>query len=147
LIKALNNKFSTSFSVKVCALESGEAKYHYPDEVSCILDTSVAHDFIEIGRNINKNNNIQVVLIQHEFGFFYEQQDAFMHFLNMVSKPVVIVFHTVLPNPDELLKEKVRHIADACNSVIVMTNNSSQVLVHDYGVPEDKITVIAHGTH
>ena len=32
LIKALNNKFSNSFSFKVCAMESGNAKYLYPPE-------------------------------------------------------------------------------------------------------------------
>ena len=33
LIKALNNKFSNSISIKVCALESGDTNYTYPEEV------------------------------------------------------------------------------------------------------------------
>ena len=40
LIKALNNQFSKSLSIKVCALESGETNYSYPDEVKYILKTS-----------------------------------------------------------------------------------------------------------
>src|SRR5450830_1298331 len=40
LIKALNNKFSNSLSIKVCALESGDANYPYPPEVKYILNTS-----------------------------------------------------------------------------------------------------------
>lgn len=147
LIKALNNKFSASFSVKVCALQSGHLSYYYSDEVLWRLDTSIAHDYFEIGKNINDNTNIQVVLIQHEFGFYHEQQDAFLELLNMITKPIVIVFHTVLPNPDELLKEKIQLIAAACDSIIVMTNNSSHLLSWDYGVPDSKINVIAHGTH
>jgi len=37
LIKALNNKFSNSLSIKVCALESGDTSYLYPGEVKYIL--------------------------------------------------------------------------------------------------------------
>src|SRR5208337_2789714 len=33
LINVLNNKFSQSLSIKVCALENGDANYNYPDEV------------------------------------------------------------------------------------------------------------------
>jgi glycosyltransferase involved in cell wall biosynthesis len=86
-------------------------------------------------------------MIQHEFGFYREQEQTFLHFLYELSKPVVIVFHTVLPKPDELLKVKVQKIATVCESIVVMTNNSARVLTDDYNVPRRKITVIAHGTH
>ena len=36
LIKSLNNKFSKSLSIKVCALESGDVNYTYPIEVESI---------------------------------------------------------------------------------------------------------------
>src|SRR5450759_1986104 len=45
LIKALNNKFSNSLSIKVCALESGDADYPYPTEVKYILNTSLAWEY------------------------------------------------------------------------------------------------------
>ncbi len=116
-------------------------------EVKYILKTSIAHEYEELALKINKDNCIKMVLIQHEFGFFKLQEQPFQQFLNKLLKPVVIVFHTVLPNPDELLKTKVQNIADACESVIVMTNNSARVLSDDYEIPEQKISVIAHGTH
>ncbi|MFZ0281439.1 MAG: mannosyltransferase, partial [Bacteroidales bacterium] len=147
LIKALANKFSNSLSIKVCALESGETEFLYESEVKYILKTSIAHEYEELAFKINKDNCIKMVLIQHEFGFFKMQEQAFQRFLNNLLKPVVIVFHTVLPNPDILLKTKVQNIADACESVIVMTNNSARVLTDNYEVPEQKISVIAHGTH
>src|ERR1035437_4579577 len=40
LVKALSNKFSNSFSLKVCALESGDISYQYPEEVKYVLKTS-----------------------------------------------------------------------------------------------------------
>ena len=147
LIKALNNKFRNSLSIKVCALESGDTNYSYPGEVKYILKTSSAAGYKKLAFNINKDNLIKIVLIQHEFGFFRVQEESFLQFLSDLSKPVVIVFHTVLPKPDETLKVKVQNIASACNSIVVMTNNSAQVLSDIYGVPWHKITVIAHGTH
>src|SRR5665811_1046322 len=48
LIKALNNKFSNSLSIKVCALESGDADYPYPTEVKYILNTSLAVSYTHL---------------------------------------------------------------------------------------------------
>jgi glycosyltransferase involved in cell wall biosynthesis len=147
LIKALNNKFSNSLSIKVCALESGDASYDYPDEVKFILDTSLAAGYLKLARSINLDDRIKIVLIQHEFGFFKSQEKMFLKFLSELSKPVVIVFHTVLPRPDEQLISKIQRIAAVCRSIIVMTHNSAGILTTDYGIPRQKISVIAHGTH
>jgi len=147
LIKALNNKFSNSFSIKVCALESGDENYPYPGEVKYILNTSLAAGYEKLALNINKDNHIKIVLIQHEFGFFREQKQIFLQFLYELSKPVIIVFHTVLPHPDEQLKSNIARIAAACRSIIVMTHNSAEILMKDYGLPQQKISVIAHGTY
>ncbi len=108
LIKALNNKFSNSLSIKVCALESGDAGLPYGSEVKYILKTSIADEYEKLALKINSDNCIKIVLIQHEFGFFKVQEQSFQQFLYKLSKPVVIVFHTVLPNPDEHLRIKVR---------------------------------------
>jgi len=147
LIKALDNKFSNSLSIKVCALESGDAGYQYGSEVKYILKTSLSDQYAELALKINSDNCIKIVLIQHEFGFFKMQEQSFQQFLYMLSKPVIIVFHTVLPNPNRQLKTKVQNIADACDSVVVMTNNSMQLLADVYEVEKQKISVIAHGTH
>ncbi len=147
LIKSLNNKFEDSFSIKVCALESGNQGLNYPEEVKFILDTSDPNSYQEIARRINLDKQIGLVLIQHEFGFFQNQEEAFQQFITELQKPIVIVFHSVIPKPIELLKTKVKRITDRCESIIVMTSSSSNILSVDYDVPKEKITVIAHGTH
>ena len=147
LIKAINNKFSNSLSIRVCALESGDTNYTYPGEVKYILKTSLAAEYEILARKINQNNHIKLVLIQHEFGLYKVQENAFLQFLFELTKPVAIVFHTVLPHPDEQLKSKIKSIAAICQSIIVMTYNSADILENDYGVSRQKITVIAHGTH
>ena len=147
LIKALNNKFSHSLSIKVCALETGDINYKYPPEVKYIINTSVAANFDKLAIKINKDARIKFVLIQHEFGFFSLQEQAFLEFLYTLSKPVVIVFHTVLPHPGQHLKSEIKSIAAVSGSIIVMTHNSAQILINDYDQAEQKISVIAHGTH
>lgn len=147
LIKALNNKFSNSISLKVCALESGDSSYDYPKEVKYILKTSITDEYERLALDINTDDRIKFVLIQHEFGFYHNRQHEFQQFLLTLSKPVIIEFHTVLPHPDEKLKSKVRQMVSACNSIIVMTHTSANILVADYDLSPQKITVIPHGTH
>jgi len=148
LLKALDNKFADSFSLKVCALESGKADHVYPDEVKFILDTTEASSYAELAHSINLDTQIKLVLVQHEFGFYEDGgKEAFLQFLYGLTKPDVLVFHTVLPRPGESLKANVRHIVAACDSIIVMTNNAAQVLHNDYGLSPEKISIIPHGTH
>ena len=147
LIGSLNNKFSNSLSIKVCALESGECDYTYPEEVKFVLNTAVATEYEKLAVRINSDNQIKVVLVQHEFGFYHEQERAFMDLLENISIPIIIVFHTVLPNPSDKLKSKIQIIAAICSSVVVMTRTSANILKTDYGLSRSKISVIAHGTH
>ncbi len=147
LIKALNNKFDHSFNITLCPLESDSEKHSYPEDVKFTLNTDHPGAFSSLAALINDDANIRIVMIQHEFGLFKNAEGDLRKFLAMLSKPVIIVFHTVLPNPDELLKEKVQYIAWAAESIIVMTKSSAKVLVNDYAVARNKITIIPHGTH
>lgn len=147
LIKALNNKFKLSFKIKICPLESKNEHHVYSEPTQYILNTDQSNAFHNLATKINDNDAIQIVLIQHEFGFFRKNEADFRQFLNSVLKPVILVFHTVLPNPNELLKENVKKITESAHSIIVMTSSSAKILINDYGVTPEKISIIAHGTH
>ncbi|TAL42654.1 MAG: glycosyltransferase, partial [Chitinophagaceae bacterium] len=147
LIKALNNKFNDSFIISVCPLESENEKHTYTDRIKYTLNTDQPGAFTTLAKAINDNADIRMVMIQHEFGFFEKKENEFRQFLNALTKPVIIAFHTVLPHPDDSLKVKVQQISVESASIIVMTNSSAEVLIHDYRVPREKITVIPHGTH
>jgi glycosyltransferase involved in cell wall biosynthesis len=147
LITALNNKFSNSLSIKICALENGKDTYDYPEEVKYTLDTSKVTSYMDLVEEINEDDHVQLVLIQHEFGFYKNQEQAFLQLLYEVVKPIVVVFHTVLPNPNARLRLEIKNIVAACKSIVVMTRTSAEILMSDYGVSKQKITVIAHGTH
>ncbi len=147
LIKALNSSFHNSFRISVCALESDTEQHAYPANVKYTLNTDNAGEFDNIADCINNDAAIRIVLIQHEFGLFKNNQKKFREFIIGIRKPVIVVFHTILPNPDEQLKIAVAQIAAAAQCIIVMTRSSAQILENDYIIPPAKIAVIPHGTH
>lgn len=148
LIKVLNDKFRDSFSLRVCAVQAGKVARIYPEEVKYVLDTEDAFAYTALALDINADQNIAMVLVQHEFGLFHHvDEELFLPFLSNIIPPIVTVFHTVLPVPNAYMRSAVRGITELCSSVIVMTNNSAEVLREDYGLPAAKITVIPHGTH
>lgn len=147
LIQALNKKFKHSFKIKICPLESKNEQHVYSEPTQYILNTDHPNAFQNLAAKINDNVAIQIVLIQHEFGLFRKNEADFRQFLNTILKPVIIAFHTVLPNPNESLKENVQEISGSAHSIIVMTSSSAKILINDYGLTPEKITIIAHGTH
>lgn len=147
LLKALNNKFKYSFSLKVCAIESKLNDYSYGKEVKYIFNTSFPKIAIRLANDINDDESIQIVVVQHEFGFFNKHPELFLRFLSLLEKPIIVTFHTVLQSPDESLMQHVQKIVNVASSVVVMTKFSSEVLQRDYRVNLKKVTVIPHGTH
>lgn len=147
LIKALNSKFINTLSIKICALETTNEKHIYRENVEYTLNAEDTKAYYKLADSINSNRKIKLVLIQHEFGFFNNNKQDFVTFLCSISKPIIIVFHTVLPISNASNKRDVLDIIDACTSIVVMTNNSAKILVNNYQVPEYKINVIPHGTH
>ncbi len=148
LIKALNDHYVDSFSIKVCALETDKEQFEYYDPmVKYVLNVSDPASYTSLSQAINEDENIKVVLMQHEFGLVHETVSYFNAFIDGINKPLSVVFHTVLPGPNDELKGNVQHILNRADSLIVMTHNASDILVRDYIVDRDKIAVIAHGTH
>jgi glycosyltransferase involved in cell wall biosynthesis len=147
LILALNNQFKKSFDIKIAALELQNEKHTYADDIYAVLETDNQNSYEELAKNINRNKAIEIVLIQHEFGLFRGNEDDFISFLKSINKPIIVVFHTVLPRPDEKFKAHVKEINKMADAFIVMTHNSARLLENDYEVLQDKITVIPHGTH
>lgn len=147
LINALNSQFINSFTCSICALESNTEQHTYKQQPKYILNTDNSNSFEKIAADINKDQNTKIVVMQHEFGFFTSKEGDFKHFFDSITKPIVFVFHTVLPNTDALFSIKVNAMATIASSIIVMTANAAKILIEHYQVPEYKITVIPHGTH
>ncbi|WP_276877403.1 glycosyltransferase [Chryseobacterium joostei] len=147
LVTSLQLKFKESFKIIICPMETEDEKYQYTEKIEYSLNTSDAISYLELAERINKNDNIQLVMLQHEFGFFNETKNGLSLFLQNLKKDIITTFHTVLPKPNQELKEKVKEISRLSKSIIVMTGISSDILSNDYDISSDKITVIPHGTH
>lgn len=148
LITALNRTFSGPHRYTICALEDGAVDRDYPKEVTHHLNTSDLNDHLRLALEVEHDPRIKQVWVQHEFGLYNSGQgDHLLRFLDAVDKPVAITFHTVLPAPSAERKAMIRALAERARDVIVLTERSARILREDYAIPEDKITVIAHGTH
>ena len=147
LILAINNKFTNSFSIKIAALETKTEKHFYKEDIYSILQTDNSHSYVELAEKINQDTQLEMVLIQHEFGLFHGNESDFISFLNAINKPKIVVCHTVLPRPDEKFKMHVQDINNSVEAIIVMTHDSARILAEDYSMAKEKISVIPHGTH
>jgi glycosyltransferase involved in cell wall biosynthesis len=148
LKNAIQEKFGSTFSLKVCALEASESNYAYSEEVKYKLNTAIQEQYADLTLKINADKNIAMIFLQHEFGLFGgDYGDYLLKFMKHLKCPITTTFHTVLPTPNEKLKKVVRKIADYSDYLVVMTAISKSILMTDYGIAERKISVISHGTH
>ncbi|MFA9188617.1 glycosyltransferase [Flavobacterium sp. FBOR7N2.3] len=145
---ALDNKFENSFDIQICALQSNTEPHDYKQkEVSLVLNTDDSESYESIANSINSDKDLELVMIQHEFGLFSNDEASFFKFLRALTKPIIIAFHTVLPKPNEALEKTVKELVAIAQKVTVMTNSSADLLQNTYGVDPDKIKIISHGTH
>jgi len=144
----INQKFGSSFSLKVCAIEKKEVRSTYPKEVINRLDSSELEDYFRLAEEINNDDTIKMVFVQHEFGLFGGDYGEYLnHLITLLKKPVIITFHTVLSNPEKKRKAIVSTMCYSCKEIVVMTKHSSDVLQNEYGISESKISIIPHGSH
>ncbi|MEO6347694.1 MAG: glycosyltransferase [Aquaticitalea sp.] len=147
LLNHIDALFSSSFSIKIYALNTSNENPKYDENISYVLKTDSPKSFKKITEKINMDSSIQLVFVQHEFGLFHQNPAEFLKFIQTVQKPVVISFHTVLPRPDTTFKNYVQSLICHVDHIIVMTNSSKQILVNEYQCLEDMVSIISHGTH
>lgn len=147
LVRALKNKFKNSFKITVAALENKNEHHQYNQSVQYILRTDMKSSYQKLSKICNQSPTIELITVQHEFGLFKNNENDFLDFLKSLEKPIVIVLHTVLPNPDFHALNFMCSINTAVLGFIVMTNTSARLLEKTYNIDRDKISVIAHGTH
>jgi glycosyltransferase involved in cell wall biosynthesis len=149
LTDSMDENFFPTFKSRILALNrNGVNIYNYPRKVMFQITDNDIDAYINTAKKINKTDSIKLVNIQHEFGIFGgEYGEYLISFLDVLEKPVVITFHSILSNPNEKLKQVVRDIAKRVESVVVMTKIGIKILKEDYGIPDTKIHLIPHGVH
>ncbi len=146
LITFLNKRFNPKVKSRVIALNEESSLYNYDSRVVMQMNKDYLADYINIAKRINRSEKIKLVCIQHEFGIFGGEYGSYIiPFLDTIKKPVVVTFHSVLPNPDNLRRKVVNFIGEKSAAIIVMAEAAIDILNEEYGVSRSKIHVVRHG--
>ncbi|HET7277380.1 MAG TPA: glycosyltransferase [Dermatophilaceae bacterium] len=91
-------------------------------------------------------NGFDVVLVQHEYGIFGgpDGMDV-LDVVRAVTRPVIVVLHTVLVTPSLRQKAILDELVLLSDTVVTMTLTAKERLVHHYAVNPDKVRVVPHG--
>jgi len=148
LTTAIDKQFNPVIKFKILAMNNdGVNIYNYSDDVTFQIDDTDIQDYINTAKKINNTDSIKLVNIQHEFGIFGGKTEKYLlPFLDTLTKPVVITFHSVIPNPNPKLKRIVQLFAEKVKCIIVMNEIAVDTLKNDYNV-KNNIVIIPHGIH
>lgn len=146
LSDAIEKKFFPYLTTKILAMNSnGVSMYNYPKKVMYQLSDTAKKDYKKMALEINQNEKVKMVVVQHEFGIFGgEIGDYLIDFLKNLNKPKILNFHSVLPNPDKKRLEVVKKISENVDEILVMTQKAVEILRDKYKL-KTSIKVIPHG--
>lgn len=148
LSSAMNKRFNPTLKSKIIAINDNCTNLYNYDKKKVImqLNEDDIADYIRIAKRINNSKKIKIVSIQHEFGLFGGEEGSYLiPFLETLKKPVIVTFHSVVPNPNEVRKKVVRFIVENSSAVIVMAHKAVEILRDDYELKTDNIHVVYHG--
>jgi len=126
-------------------VNDAEEGYAYPERVRFELSEGDVSSYRQAADFLNFSN-IDLVCLQHEYGIFGGAAGGhILELLRRLHMPVVTTLHTVLrePNPDQRMV--MNEIASLSDRMIVMSQNSADILQEVFRVPEHKIDLIPHG--
>jgi glycosyltransferase involved in cell wall biosynthesis len=145
---SLLEKFGGVLKISVCAIENERNTNIQKDPITFVLEAHNPSSYKKLAEDVVKKSTIRGVIIQHEFGLFGGSYGNFLfYFLRKVNVPIFITFHTVLPAPSKERLSVVQNIAKYAVKVIVMSENSFNILQNEYQIDTKKIEVIPHGVH
>lgn len=148
LTNELTHLLKHEFEISICALDKRANTENYAAPVTMVMDGCRLNSCIAGAEAINRNPAIKMVVIEHEFGLFGGNMGEYvLAFLSLLTKPFIIRFHTVLPDPEVERLKLVRSICMLADKVMIMTKHSHHLLTEEYNIPADKLVIIPHGTH
>lgn len=132
--------------VEVVSISDNKSSYHYGPEVKFTIRQEDKSDYQQAAQYINKHPQIDMVVIQHEYGIFGGPDgDYVLELARKLIKPYIVVTHTVLPVPKRHPQSVLHRLCSGAASVVCMTKRSARLLKDVYDVPSTLIKVISHG--
>lgn len=130
---------------KIIALNESQATYRYGPEVKLAVTVDDLESYREAAEYVNRSK-ADLLCIQHEYGLFGGRHgENLFAFLNVLEKPLVVTLHTVLPRPDDHLREVTRDLVARADATVVLAKKAVDILAEDYGVTDSSVRYIPHG--
>jgi len=147
LVNSMNKAFNPKLRSRVIAINEPNNHYNYNNKVILGINKEDPENYREMAKVVNNSPDHRLVCIQHEFGIFGGNYgENLLPFLEEIKKPVIVTFHSVLPDPSRARKKIVKQIASKASAIIVMAEAAVDILNKDYEIERSKIYVIHHGT-
>ena len=113
--------------------------------VVATINQAVRGDYVRAARILGRRD-VDVVLLQHEYGIFGGADGAcVLSLVEELAQPLVVTLHTVLSEPTNHQAEVLEAVCRQAELVIVMTETARQLLDVGGACPPDKIRVVPHG--
>ncbi len=113
--------------------------------LTATIDQAVRDDYVRAGRILGRLD-VDVVLLQHEYGIFGGRSgDYVLSLFEELLQPLVVTLHTVLSEPTDRQAKVMAAVCSQAELVIVMTDTARRLLVDSGACPESKVRVVPHG--
>ncbi|MCR4369461.1 MAG: glycosyltransferase [archaeon] len=147
LSDAMQKKFGGEIDNRVIAMEEGPEVFRvYNGKVLARINEASTESYDRVAKKLNSMKSAKILNVQHEFGIFGgEFGSNLLPFLEKVDKKIVTTMHTVLDNPEPAMKSTVKSISELSDGIVVMTDVAKRILIEDYAIAREKVTVIPHG--
>jgi glycosyltransferase involved in cell wall biosynthesis len=144
LCDAIHAEYGTA-ELLALPVNDTEEGYDYPDRVRFELSEENLASYRQAADFLNFSN-IDLVCLQHEYGIFGGCAGGhILELLRRLQMPFVTTLHTVLRDPNPEQRAVMEEIATLSDRLIVMSQNSAEILQEVFHVPIEKIDLIPHG--
>jgi glycosyltransferase involved in cell wall biosynthesis len=144
LCDAIHAEYGTT-ELLALPVNDTEEGYDYPARVRFELSEDNLASYRQAADFLNFSN-IDLVCLQHEYGIFGGRSGGhILELLRRLHMPLVTTLHTVLRDPTTDQRAVMEEIATLSDRLIVMSQQSADILQEVFHVPIDKIDQIPHG--
>lgn len=143
LLEGFDKKFSAPFKLNVCAVSTENHTYENYKEVRYVLNPFKRQEYFNLADNINNDDQISVVFIQHDFNLYgIENGENLLLLLYSIKKPIMIFLNEVPEKIEFRCKEQLKNIISRTKAVIVNNLQNKEHLINYYEVDSNKIEVL-----
>jgi glycosyltransferase involved in cell wall biosynthesis len=135
----------SSLAVDIVSISRGDNSHSHPPEVVATIRQEVASDYCAAAEELGRAN-VDVVLIEHEYGIFGGNDGHFvLELANQLTVPMVVTLHTVLANPPAERARTMRALCQRAALIMVFTETARRMLGEQGLAEPERVRVVPHG--